>query len=313
MRPARYEKEIENLLAEKEFLGIEDFVSVCPGMPMPTIYSKVRKLQSEGRLSILGKGKYLSSPKLSCPVTITPWMREVNDFLIANCPGIDFCISEKAGNLFVQVSKSEQKGVLSELQCRYGRVILREDYDYFQGDFEGYIVLGRLISESPILDCDGIKISSFEKQVVDDISDGNQAIRQFDFQKTVEAHTINFDRLVRYATRRGVKEEVSKMVSDLDYERISLMTKVQKYLSMIPVERAWVFGSFARGEETAESDLDILVDYQNGSGLSLLDVVRFKSELEKRTGREVDLIQNGYLKPFAVPSVERDKYMIYER
>ena len=58
MRPARYEKEIENLLAEKEFLGIEDFVSVCPGMPMPTIYSKVRKLQSEGRLSILGKGTY---------------------------------------------------------------------------------------------------------------------------------------------------------------------------------------------------------------------------------------------------------------
>ena len=188
-----------------------------------------------------------------------------------------------------------------------------KDYDHFQGDLEGYIILSHLISESPILDRDGIKISSFEKQVVDDISDGNQAIRQFDFQKAVEAYSINLDRLVRYATRRGVKEEVSIIVSCLDYERIALMAKVQKYLSTIPVERAWIFGSFARGEETAESDLDILVDYQNGSGLSLLDVVRFKSELENRTGREVDLVENGFLKPFAIPSAERDKYLIYER
>ena len=88
---------------------------------------------------------------------------------------------------------------------------------------------------------------------------------------------------------------------------------MQKYLSTIPVERAWVFGSFARGEETTESDLDLMVDYQKGSGLSLLDVVRFKSSLEKLTGREVDLVENGFLKPFAIPSAERDRYIIYER
>jgi hypothetical protein len=35
--------------------------------------------------------------------------------------------------------------------------------------------------------------------------------------------------------------------------------------------------------------------------------------LESLIGREVDLVQNGFLKPFAVPSAERDKYLIYER
>ena len=76
---------------------------------------------------------------------------------------------------------------------------------------------------------------------------------------------------------------------------------------------AWVFGSFARGEETPESDLDLLVDYDHEVKISLLDIVRFKLDIEKKIQREVDLVENGYLKPFAVASAERDKYLIYER
>ena len=76
---------------------------------------------------------------------------------------------------------------------------------------------------------------------------------------------------------------------------------------------AWVFGSFARGEETPESDLDLLVDYDHEVKISLLDIVRFKLDIEKKIQREVDLVENGYLKLFAVASAERDKYLIYER
>ena len=79
------------------------------------------------------------------------------------------------------------------------------------------------------------------------------------------------------------------------------------------VTRAWVFGSFARMEETKDSDLDLLVDYDPEQKISLLDVVRQKLDLEKIVGREVDLVENGSLKAFAVPSAERDKYLIYER
>ena len=56
-----------------------------------------------------------------------------------------------------------------------------------------------------------------------------------------------------------------------------------------------------------------MVDYAKDVTLSLLDIVRFKLNLESLIGREVDLVQNGFLKPFAVPSAERDKYLIYER
>ena len=79
------------------------------------------------------------------------------------------------------------------------------------------------------------------------------------------------------------------------------------------IVKAWVFGSFARGEEKKDSDLDILVDYDPSANLSLLGAIRYKLDMEKLIGREVDLVENGYLKPFAIPSCERDKYLIYER
>jgi len=63
---------------------------------------------------------------------------------------------------------------------------------------------------------------------------------------------------------------------------------IADYFKTQPVVKAWLFGSFARGEETPLSDVDILV-------------VR------------VDLVTEGSLADFARESVERDKILIYER
>ncbi len=60
------------------------------------------------------------------------------------------------------------------------------------------------------------------------------------------------------------------------------------------VVQASVFGSFARGEETDDSDLDLLVNYRDG--VSLFDVGGLKIELEKILGRKVDLVSQKYLK-----------------
>ena len=72
-------------------------------------------------------------------------------------------------------------------------------------------------------------------------------------------------------------------------------------------------GSFARGEETPDSDIDILVEYDENARILLLTISHMMGELEKSTGRRVDLIENGCLLPFAVDSANRDKKLIYER
>ena len=79
-----------------------------------------------------------------------------------------------------------------------------------------------------------------------------------------------------------------------------------------PVLKVWLFGSFARNEQTPLSDVDLLVEYDKG-GISLLKHCAMINDLEDLLDRSVDLIENGTLLPFAVESAERDKKLIYER
>lgn len=49
------------------------------------------------------------------------------------------------------------------------------------------------------------------------------------------------------------------------------------------------FGSFARGEAKAKSDVDLLIEYKT-KDKSLFDLVDLKSELEETLGRKVDIV-----------------------
>ena len=61
------------------------------------------------------------------------------------------------------------------------------------------------------------------------------------------------------------------------------------------VIEASIFGSFTRGEDKPDSDLDLLVRYKEN--VSLFDVSGLKCELEKLLGIKVDLVSKDYLKP----------------
>lgn len=89
--------------------------------------------------------------------------------------------------------------------------------------------------------------------------------------------------------------------------------KIKEYFKGQPIVRAWLFGSYSRGEETPQSDIDILVDYDTTARLSLMKICGMIIDLEDKLGLKVDLIENGRLKEFAVASAEKDKILIYER
>ena len=90
------------------------------------------------------------------------------------------------------------------------------------------------------------------------------------------------------------------------------MTKVRDYFKTQPVLKAWVFGSYARGEETPDSDIDILValDYSQPIGLKFFGMYE---DLKTLLGRNVDLVTDASLASFARESVDNDKKIIYER
>ena len=93
------------------------------------------------------------------------------------------------------------------------------------------------------------------------------------------------------------------------------MTKlIADYFKTQPVVKAWLFGSFARGEETLESDVDILVEFDREKAkVGLFKYCAMITDLENLLNRPVDLVENGALLPFAERTANRDKKIIYER
>lgn len=93
----------------------------------------------------------------------------------------------------------------------------------------------------------------------------------------------------------------------------SLILPLQEYLKSIPVSDAWVFGSFARGEQTNNSDIDLLVTYEENYRPGLLGIVKIINDLEQILGLKVDLVEEGKLFPRVAKEIESQKIKIYER
>ena len=87
---------------------------------------------------------------------------------------------------------------------------------------------------------------------------------------------------------------------------------IQEYFKTQPVEKALVFGSFSRGEERPESDVDIIVSLIPGTRLGL-KFFAMNLELERLLNRSVDLVIEGDLLPFAEETANRDKILVYAR
>jgi uncharacterized protein len=92
-----------------------------------------------------------------------------------------------------------------------------------------------------------------------------------------------------------------------------LIDKISKYFTNQPIDKAWLFGSYARSEENKESDIDIIVNFIPDSKITLLKYVHIVNDLQALTGKKVDLVEDGQLKQFAVNSSNNDKVLIYER
>lgn len=105
---------------------------------------------------------------------------------------------------------------------------------------------------------------------------------------------------------RKIVDMLSRRVQDM-------IPIIRKYFSAQPIKKAWLFGSCSRGEEHSDSDVDILVEYDSGTRISLMYISRLTVGLSRLLDRRVDLIEDDCLLPFARSSADKDKILIYER
>ncbi|OIN57053.1 nucleotidyltransferase [Arsenicibacter rosenii] len=87
---------------------------------------------------------------------------------------------------------------------------------------------------------------------------------------------------------------------------------IKRYFQDKPVLKAYLFGSFARGDADEQSDVDILVelDYSAHIGLGF---VGMKLDLEDQLHRPVDLVSSEGVSDRILPYIQADKTLIYER
>lgn len=88
---------------------------------------------------------------------------------------------------------------------------------------------------------------------------------------------------------------------------------IADYFKTQPVLKAWLFGSFSRGEEREDSDVDLLILPDKSQHFSLFTLSAMYEDLKNLIGRDVDLVTEGGLMDFARESADRDKLLIYER
>jgi len=84
-----------------------------------------------------------------------------------------------------------------------------------------------------------------------------------------------------------------------------------EYLKSQPIQKAYLFGSYSRQEETIDSDIDILVDLEKS--VDLFQFIAMKLNLEKLLGKKIDLISSKGISPRIRPYIDNEKILIYEK
>lgn len=91
-----------------------------------------------------------------------------------------------------------------------------------------------------------------------------------------------------------------------------ISTAVSRVLTRYDVREAYLFGSFARGEQAPDSDIDLRLVC--GNTMTFGALYELSHELENELGRKVDIVTNplGHMRPAFRKNIEQDEVCIYE-
>ena len=93
---------------------------------------------------------------------------------------------------------------------------------------------------------------------------------------------------------------------------VDISAAVSRVLSRYDVREAYLFGSFARGDQTPDSDIDLRLVC--GDSMTFGNLYEISLELEKELGREVEIVTNPpeHMRPSFRKNIEQDEVRLYE-
>ena len=88
----------------------------------------------------------------------------------------------------------------------------------------------------------------------------------------------------------------------------TIKEQILPILKSAHVKRAALFGSYARGDNTENSDLDILVDLPENA--TLIDLVAIKQDIEEELKKKVDVVTYGGIHPRMKDSILKNQFSV---
>ena len=104
-------------------------------------------------------------------------------------------------------------------------------------------------------------------------------------------------------TKSKKQKAIYFMDTQVDQIRIKLAELLIDFKKKYPIESLAIFGSYARGDQTDQSDLDLLVEFNDRIGIRFVDLAE---ELERKLGMKVDLVSRKGVKDSYFKEISKD-------
>lgn len=92
-------------------------------------------------------------------------------------------------------------------------------------------------------------------------------------------------------------------------KREEIFEKVAKILKNQGASKIAIFGSYIRGEEKPESDIDVIVEFSERK--SLLEFIKIERELSEVLGIKANLLTERSISPYLIDTIRREMKVIY--
>lgn len=209
------------------------FLTVSLSMKPTTARQYLSELAKEKKLDRVGHGVYAIAQKQTFTYTLSESVKEIYLKMKTELPFTNFCVYDGSilssiqhhlsinHAIYVETNRDAVESVFSRLKELYKKVY-RQPSSTFMYDYidlrEECIIVKTLVTESPLMEVDGIKVPTLEKLLVDTQKDadfdylrGSESENMF--QLAFDQYTINTQRLMRYAKRRSISQEIQELIN----------------------------------------------------------------------------------------------------
>lgn len=211
-------------------------MQIEPAIRITTINWRIYNLVESGVINRIGRGKYALGPNRIFSSDISPKIELIHTKLINEFPYLEICIWDTSclnkfmihqpGRfyLLIEVDKSAAQSVFFNLRENKYPVFIHPTMDLIEKylpEMKETVIVSSLVTESPLQLKNGIIVPTIEKILVDIFCDDvifsaqqGSEMRTI-FEEAIKNHTVNENRLIRYADRRGRKESFREYLNKI--------------------------------------------------------------------------------------------------